>query len=78
MKEVKLDGVCGEANCCKKLQKFRITMDKNARGPRKCHKGEGAAMTTSAASRKRENVGTNMCKGENGSAVRKRDNAAHR
>lgn len=27
VKEVKLQGVCGETNCCKKLQKFRITID---------------------------------------------------
>jgi hypothetical protein len=26
VKEVKLDGISGETDCCKKMKKFRITM----------------------------------------------------
>lgn len=37
VKEVKLDGVCGETNCCKKLQKFRITMDPSHKEEREEH-----------------------------------------
>lgn len=63
------------ARNCRSLEspwtKMRVVPDNVTRG-------EGAAMTTSAATRKRENVEKNMCKGENGNAVRKRDNAAHR
>lgn len=44
VKEVKLDGVCGQTNCCKKLQKFRITMDLNPKKEEhhecKNHEGE--------------------------------------
>ena len=39
VKEVKLDGVCGETDCCKKLQKFRITMDRSHKdGKQECYR----------------------------------------
>jgi hypothetical protein len=40
VKEVKLDGLCGETNCCKKLQKFRITMDQSHQHERECREHE--------------------------------------